>query len=576
MALLFAFFIPKGNDSKIWFDNVGFYSIFLTFILWCIALWRGWTELPQHFGNNKAAKDIWPPLVAAAFIVSLAFMVSPPDFRVLNDELYLLGTSLGMFENHKLSMPDQGLRTSCFFLPFEMRLDKRPLAWPFLLYILHSLRGFRPDNAFILNFLVSSMCLFTLHHLALRWFNRPTAWLAMLTLASIPIYILWTTSGGFEILNILFLLMSALFMDRFITHRTARSFELLIITLAILAQCRYESMIFAVVMFIAAVLYLPKKQYAKLSPITLLFPLLFVPQVWQHLSFLTENEHQIKSGKDIFSLSYIPGNAAGTFEYLRAAQQKFAMAAPIFYLAVLGLVWALCDAFKNKAYKQPRMQFLFGSLFIGYIGISLMIWAYHLGNPTLNYNIRLGIVYLPVLVLLAAYFIHKLIKKGISVEILTILIIFSIFFNWPTAAQNYSICKSEEYRLYKQTSSYLDKHYPNKMVLLISRSPVQWSVQLYSSINFELANKNIDVMIEELRNLSYQDIILIQRVDKRTGQITPETVLDTPISLMKIMEMNFRKYNVIVSKLDKNTLYNPKEQVKLKTTKKDSSHSMSK
>ncbi len=252
-ALVVAFVVPTRTQMTIWFEASGFYVIFAAYFLLALAWLRDLAEEPTRLFTSQAARETWAPLAAALGLMVLATLASPPTFRILNDELYMLGTSLGMYNNHGLLMPEEGLLNYCGYTTFEVRLDKRPMAWPFLVYVGHALRGFHPNNAFLANFVVSTLCLFSLQRLLRRWFGSVVGWVGMLLLGATPIFVLWATSGGFEILNILFLILSFLFLDRFLERRSARSFELLVATLVILAQCRYESMVFSVLMFAAAV-----------------------------------------------------------------------------------------------------------------------------------------------------------------------------------------------------------------------------------------------------------------------------------------------------------------------------------
>ena len=74
-----------------------------------------------------------------------------PGFKILADEVLLLGTSMGMHLERSATYP---LRASTVQGPMQILdrgLDKRPLLFPFLVTTVHDLTGYRPENAFYFN-----------------------------------------------------------------------------------------------------------------------------------------------------------------------------------------------------------------------------------------------------------------------------------------------------------------------------------------------------------------------------------------------------------------------------------------
>ncbi len=183
--------------------------------------------------------------------------------------------------------------------------------------------------------------------------------------------------------------------------------------------------------------------------------------------------------------------------------------------------------------------------------MSFVTWAYHLGNPSLNYNIRLGIVYVPLLLVLAGAFLSRVLGKGVSPRLMVLGCAFLLLFQWPVASLNVAVCEITEFRSHSQIAEYLERYYPDKDVLLISYDPVQWSVLGYSSVSFKSANKNLDVMALEMQKGKYRDVLVIQQVDKATGRplLQSDIAPDAPLEL--ITEMSFQEHKVLLSKFDK-------------------------
>src|SRR5690606_34452840 len=74
-----------------------------------------------------------------------------PGFKILADEVLLLGTSMGMHYQREAAYPVRATDVQGPFTILASVLDKRPLFFPFLTATVHDLTGYRPENAFYLN-----------------------------------------------------------------------------------------------------------------------------------------------------------------------------------------------------------------------------------------------------------------------------------------------------------------------------------------------------------------------------------------------------------------------------------------
>ena len=80
-------------------------------------------------------------------------------FKIVMDELMLLGTSMSMHLDRVALTPLRGNDIQGAFVVLDGIVDKRPLFFPFLVSIVHDLSGYRPENAFFLNGLLTFVLL---------------------------------------------------------------------------------------------------------------------------------------------------------------------------------------------------------------------------------------------------------------------------------------------------------------------------------------------------------------------------------------------------------------------------------
>ena len=69
-------------------------------------------------------------------------------FKIVMDEIMLLGTSMSMHLDRTVLTPVRGNDIQGTFVILDGLMDKRPLFFPFLASLLHDLTGYRPANAF--------------------------------------------------------------------------------------------------------------------------------------------------------------------------------------------------------------------------------------------------------------------------------------------------------------------------------------------------------------------------------------------------------------------------------------------
>ena len=81
-------------------------------------------------------------------------------------------------------------------------VDKRPALFPFVVSVIHSLSGYRPENVFWLNSGLTFLLLGLIYTIAARTCGKPHGILAILLMTSLPLLAQNTNGGGYEIMNL--------------------------------------------------------------------------------------------------------------------------------------------------------------------------------------------------------------------------------------------------------------------------------------------------------------------------------------------------------------------------------------
>ncbi len=534
-ALLGGFFLPSDTQRGVWFEHTGFYFIFACFIFWSVSLIR---LTPGVRAFLQSIRSNWPGLTLALALTICAFLLSPPKIRILYDEPNLIGVSTNFYYDHLASIPKNSLYLNGLKTSFLNQLDKRPLAFPFLLFAAHALTGYSAYNGFIINFLAAFGALFVWYVLLRRWFAPWLAGAGTLLLAAYPLFVIYATSSGFEILNLFFILLAFHFFNCFLDQRTAPQAERLLLTLVILAQCRYESALFLVVFVPFIIRLLPRSEYPKISLLTLAVPLLLMPVAWQNLHFTQPQYHEIDNGQPIFAVHYLIRNLKSALTSMLGFLPKNGMVAPVFLLACIGCCLSVYRLCSSKIQRRPDVFYPLLVFVISYLLVSILQFSYHLAILTVVTTARLGIIYLPVLVLLAVIALREVatdlrrripglrIKEYVLVGCSAVLL-----FSWPVAGLDEGVNWLSYYRRYDAVMHFLDNRYPRRKVLIIDERSHPYTIQRYSSMNFFFARDNMPQLLERLRQHMFRDILVLQNVSLNNDRPLQEYELPESLPL---------------------------------------------
>jgi hypothetical protein len=294
------------------------------------SVWMNWMRSPGWSG------------VVLVCATAFAIWCDPFKHKILFDEFVLQGTAFYMHATKEIGSIMRAYDIGGTWLPIDTFLDKRPYFFPFLISLLHDCTGFRVANAFVLNVLLAPLFLGLVYWLGATLASRYAAWCAVGLLATMPLLGQQVTGAGMELHN---LTMLTVVMTAALLYLRAPSddrLSLLVFTSVLLAQSRYESVIY--VGPVAAVIVAGWLRAGKiLLPWAAVFaPLLLVPYAW-HNRVLSAKPllWQLNEGQTSrFSFEYLAGNLEGAWKFFF----NFGPTIPnSWYLSVLGavaLVWA--------------------------------------------------------------------------------------------------------------------------------------------------------------------------------------------------------------------------------------------
>lgn len=549
ICLLSAVIIDKGM-LKVLYHSVGFYFMFVTFFLWVFI------QMPRKLNVSPfktSFPEYGPIFFVACLVTAFMFMASPIQFRILADETNLLGVALSLYDQHEFFNTTQGLYYFSMFHETGHTYGIRPIFFPFLIYLVHSIKGYSAYNGFLVNAIAGTMSLFCFYWLSRRWFSRIISLSGMLCLAAYPVFVMWVTSSGFEIVNLLLAIVAFCWFARFLETDDTYHLERMLITLVLLSQTRYESAVFTVGLLIAVFLVLKTEHYDTMSFRFLLWPWLFLPVLWQRVLKSGKSDYQVYSDDAVFSADLFVKHAQKAWSYFTSAELRYGIISILTYLAAVGLAIGCYKIWLNRRTLKRELWPMALAALISHVLLGIAIFSYYWGDLTAAFTIRLGIIFLPVIVLLSMICMDEVAKRNPHLgKMVLIASLALLFFYWPVAGKSESCNQLSLHRQYKMVLPYMEENYPERNTLIIADRPGMYTVHRWGAVKFAYANKNKKRLLKDLERRLYKEIVVIQLINYSDGLPADKMHLDEAFNLDSIFETQYNsKSKVVVSRVVK-------------------------
>jgi hypothetical protein len=316
LVLGFILFTPEQSIAIVIYGGYWWMLALSALFAWhLILIAREFRPASVDFRQHLLA---WPTVLLIA--CGLLLLVHERyGFKILMDEVMLLGTSMSLHYDKTALVPMRGHDIQGAFQLLAGQLDKRPLFQPFLVSLLHDLTGYRPANAFVLNTILTFVLLTLVWFTGKRIAGRGAGAVGVLLFTSLPLLAQNTTGGGFEILNLVMILATLLLGMRYVERRDAITLNALCLSGVLLALTRYESVVFLLPVAGVILWTWYARRQSGLTWLAALTPLMLVPYALHNQVFAARQsswELMSQPGYEKpFSLSYAPDNIAHALNF---------------------------------------------------------------------------------------------------------------------------------------------------------------------------------------------------------------------------------------------------------------------
>ena len=524
LAIALGFFAIPDPVALSFVSHGGYWVVLIAFAIWVRSL--GQSFWPELRGWRWRSIDwLSVAIVLAGGLVLLAH--ERFGFKIVMDELMLLGTSMSMHFDKQVLTPLRGNDIQGAFVIVEGIIDKRPLFFPFLVSLVHDIAGYRPANAFVLNAGLTFGFLGMVFALGRMIAGRVAGWMAVALCAGLPLLGQNCTGGGFELLNLAMILGTLLLGARFVQKRDDPALVAFCFSGLLLAQVRYESVIFLLPVVLLVLWVWVQDGRIQLPWPLLAAPLLMVHYPLQHRIFdirASAWEMFSKPGySDPFSARYIPENLehAVKFFFGRAADQPNSLvlsalgclAVPFFALLLLKRVRNLsADTSANVAVTVFAL---------GFAAQFALMMCYFWGKFDDAVIRRLSLPTHLAMVIAVVSILPQFGRPIVARVVFALALVGLIGRSVPSMAAH---AYSQEYLPGLETAWRREfiAAQPRSDYLMIDNDATLWITHLVSATPTVVATKRREDIAYHMRNRTFSDVYVFQRlnVDAQTAKQT--------------------------------------------------------
>jgi hypothetical protein len=513
--------VAQRSYAEPLFIHTAYYFLMVTVVTWVA------TYLYAARDVNKAGvlawiKDNKAGIIVALLVTTIAGLAIHPALRVLADEANLLGTSKNFFFAKTATFTTTGKYYYDNFWDAGVVIDRRPSLFPFLVSLIHVLRGYSYSNVFLFNLLVLPVFVLIAYRIAKGLGGEIVGIVAGLFVAAHPITLISMRSGGFDFLAAVFALLIA---HSYLAHARNPSPERLAVlwmNLCMFAEIRYETALFLPPLIALLFLFrLVKWEYLKsFSLVYALSPAFLLPRIWQFVLRGTVPEQD--PGTITFSLHNFLVNAR---DYFQPIFTPFNFHPPhssiVIALGVLGCLLGLRWWWTRARARDWRAHDLrFGTMVIVWMVLQVVIiFTYVWGRALHPASARLLITIDTFFSFPAAWMLARLLDR--FRPSLAVVISAAIFAIYLPVASEYRILN--ELTLTREAAStwrfFESLH--EKRILIIADRPGLYTIMEYGALDFETAKQD-PALLEALSRRLFYDIYLVQQIDLATHKPLPQ------------------------------------------------------
>ncbi|HTB62259.1 MAG TPA: hypothetical protein VK737_01615 [Opitutales bacterium] len=513
-VLAYRLFLATTGVST-WFTRYcGYWLSLLTVTLFVMAMvgeirahWPGWRGLRSH----------WPGLLTGLLVAIFWQIHEPHDFKVLFDE-HVLGSIARVMHFSREGAYDAYAHYSDGHLTTLLRgVDKRPLMYPFLVSVAHDLTGFRPENSFLVNGILGFILLMATYAVGVVFGGRGIGCFGQLLLAGLPLLAQNATGGGFDLLNITAIAIFLISAWNYWRQPDTGGLDFCVFSGVVLANCRYESLLFLGMLVVLALLKWAREGRISLTFLAAISPPLALPPILINQIFWANGNNgffQTKAG-DFLNFSHVPDNLthAGVFLFTPDFNTNNSMLLSVVgaIALLLTLVWIgrrLPKFWRESGPELPLLLVILGILAETSISM-LSFWGFWDQPLVMRFSLPLQLAFAVCAMYVASRWLNG---RRLPGWVIGGTAIYAVAAAAPVSSEAYMTNDHQTYVSYRWARDYVLKH-ADPGVLIVTRASVMFTLYGQPCLPIGIANREPLKVVNTVPLGLYREVWVIQEYD---------------------------------------------------------------
>ena len=538
---------------------VGYWQVLLAAGLFAFCLWCS-LRAEVRAGLTAWRMGVVPVAVVLA-VTAFLHVHERHEFKIAMDEIVLQDTAMRMHFARQADAMLRGYELGGNFSALQGFVDKRPLFFPFLLSLTHDLTGYRVENVYVLNALLSLALVGLIFLIGRRLGGAPAGYAGMLLIATIPLVHQNATGSGFELLNLVMILATLWLGMRWAERPDTDRLGAFVLAGILLAQTRYESALFIVPVGLV-ILYVWWRQRA----VDLAWPVLVAPLF---LVILPLHFNVFKVVQETWQLNDVPGAAVPFSPGYFYENVGHALN---FFLSTDGyqpnsLLVSLLGAggvgfFVLVLYREHREIFrtrpaeavfcLFGLGLIVHGGFMLCYFWGHFDDPIIR---RLSLPMHLLFVLSFLFVYPRLVAHRTRWRwLLGVTVAYLFAWTIPVTAMHRYTQENYAARTNGWLSGYIEGLGDQPVLAIDNVAALQWLIHRQASIAVDAVAQRPEAFLFHFKNRSFAQFLVVQRMgedfDRGTRYPTMDDDLGDGFQLETVAERSFSPvYHLRISRV---------------------------
>ena len=525
LALLVPLYLTTSGQAVLIVKHFAYWGLGATCLLFLFQLRDSLKEVALPDLVLRAKNHI-PALILILVATFYLHLHVDRGFKIVFDEHAISSTAMSMHYNARAFVPAASHIINDEVVASIGFVDKRPALFPFVVSVIHSLSGYRPENVFWLNSGLTFLLLGLIYTIAARTCGKPHGILAILLMTSLPLLAQNTNGGGYEIMNLCLISGVVLAGLNYMRNEGNQGLNLLLLTAILLANNRYESIVYIIVPVLLFLLKSYRDQTLSLTWFSVFSPLLLMVPLFSYAVFQGDDRFIQTDSTNFFSSSHLPSNLAHAFTYLFEASGDYSNSVLLSAAGVLACLFLTIQVIRRAPFflkKDNGLTVLLVVALVIAFNTTLALscyWGAWTDPTTSRFSLPLQLIFVISIPLVLRYgFELKRIPKWMP----TTCLLFIIGFSSSHSARLNNEARMSESEGYNWALNWIRDNSKNEEPLYLAESVIGFGLYQQASLPFIVAN----VMPERVMLLQewgvYDDIYALEVLyqDAAGNECTP-------------------------------------------------------